>query len=207
MLKVKNKFIEMLSNNLIVENNKRTSAHKSLLDVCFMVAAVDQGIQYYFEFMQTVANHSYELGNYIDDSSHGYTHGSIHIYVRKPSAGTTGKSILEQYFHYYYSLHFVEDRRYFGECRCTAAANDFNAEHNCCGKTCDWSAPKFYLQKNYNGGHFSWNGDQQSYWDYQNKFNRYILEKEIEHETYKKEHERKQLEKLLKQIQAQLATL
>lgn len=65
----------------------------------------------------------------------------------------------------------------WGFCECEPGQEGYDPKHRCCGKSCDWYAPAFVLEKHRKMGSASWQGLERDYWAYEEAFNKRLTER------------------------------
>lgn len=204
---VKEKFIRDLINELNDENQRLERQNKQKLDICYIVSVIEQRIEECKEFMNTISKYNYCINGYEEDYTGGYTDGKIRILIEKPDKEKESDYLIDAYYDYCYYIEFTYDERYWGYCQCTPEDEGYNAEHNCCGYSCDWVAPAFRITKEYNLGYYSWKGFKRDYWEYEKKFKIMNSENAEELERLEKEKIKKQLEEQIIMLQKRIESL
>lgn len=57
-------------------------------------------------------------------------------------------------------------------CRCSENDENYNIEHKCCGKDCDWEIPTMTVYKEVEIGTSSFSGIERDLWSYEEEFNK-----------------------------------
>ncbi|MEC4565443.1 DUF5320 domain-containing protein [Paenibacillus sp. CMAA1739] len=194
-MSVKKVFIEKLAKVL---NEEQDDLDKPL-DICYMVSVVDQHLDRYSEFIEEISNNNYLINGYDKDNTGGYTNGRIRILIEKPEEETKCD--------YCYFIEFGFDERYWGYCQCKPDDEGYSVKHECCGNDCDWVAPSFHIEKCIYIGGDSWDGCENDYWKYEQKYYEEENNKNTYLDNYLKEQEKIRLQEQLKVIQSRLSEL
>lgn len=198
---IKEQFVERLTQELLNESARGLSNYGPL-DVCFMIAAIDQNIASCEEFMKDISTHEYDLNGYDHEE---YADGSINVFIVKPNS--EGECWVDSHKDYYYHITFSRSDRYWGYCQCTDDMPGYDHEHRCTGSGCDWVAPAFNLTKITNLDGASWQGAERDYWAYEKAFKSKQNNKRSEIENYQKSQEIKNLKAQQQKIAERLKEL
>ena len=197
-------FIKNLIECLDYENANRIRIYNEpQLDIPFLTAALQQHLsnKKYSSFLEDLSKYDYSIF-YYDNEKDNYSDGYILVELFNKNDGD--KFYNPIYCDYKFKIIFNTDDRMDGYCFCTSSDEDYDTRYNCCGHTCDWSAPQFVLQKIENIGSDSFNGDQHDYWDYKDKFIKMSIE---ENERLERLLKIRQLQELKADIEKQLEEL
>lgn len=171
---MKNKLINEIAECLKIENRSRDYNGNRLLDIPFMIAALDQHLtnKEYEDLLYDLERYDYGV-QYIEENPEDYySDGSIRIQLaEKNCEDNEYEYYVDRMLDYEYKIDFLHDERYWGYCECTKDDLDYDARHDCCGHGCDWTAPAFSISKIIHIGYNSFNGDEHDFWDYEDKFN------------------------------------
>lgn len=183
-----NEFIDDLVKELKRENDDREYYEKSKLNIPYIIAPLKQNLlkDDYKDFISNLSKYNYQI-NYSEDTSEGYTNGSIDIYLYQKNSEHEEWNTPSEKFHY--NIQFGKDQRYWGYCECNPEDNGYREDKQCCGHGCDWTAPEFSLNKVMDVGIDSWHGNAHDYWDFEDDF--YKSNKELAEEKAKKDKELK----------------
>jgi len=200
----KENFIRNLINELNSENKNRINNNKELIDVCYIISVIDQQIENCKEFIDDITTHTYHIESYDQDYSEGYTNGRIKILIEKPN---NENEYAIGYYNYFYYMEFLYDERPLGYCDCEYEDEGYNEKYECCGYSCNFTAPSFRIEKITDLNYCTWNGSESDYWEYKEKFesNRQNNNKEVE--KYKLEQKKQDLIYRIKELQDELDEL
>lgn len=99
---------------------------------------------------------------------------------------------------WYYQIKFDFEGRYLGYCECTPDMSDYREDKCCCGHGCDADFSSFTLNKVIKISNGTWQGDEHSYWEFEDDF--YKDEKEKERKETEIQELRKRLEEIAKKL-------
>ena len=133
-----------------------------------------------------------------NDHSGGYIDGKFEIYLYKNDSRDE-YMVSGEFAPYHYEIELLHDDRMWGYCECTPNDEGYNAEHNCCGDGCDWTAPSFRLTKIEHIAYASFKGYQKDMWELEEQWNEYL----IEHKEKQKQRELSRIEERMKELQKQ----
>ena len=104
-------------------------------------------------------------------------------------------------------MEFLYDERPLGYCDCEYEDEGYNEKYECCGYSCNFTAPSFRIEKITDLNYCTWNGSESDYWEYKEKFesNRQNNNKEVE--KYKLEQKKQDLIYRIKELQDELDEL
>lgn len=177
--KVIQDFFKILVKELKQENAYRNNHclkykedNKERLDIPFIIAPLWQELnkeyssnlpecKYYEEFKYDLEKHSNYSVNVLptpEDDYYTYCKISVDLYDEDVK------------YAYSYEFEFTYDQRYYGYCMCTPDMEDYREDKCCCGHGCDWDAPSFTMKQVQYICRKSWNGDEHSYWDFEDEF-------------------------------------
>lgn len=206
---MKEKFIKELIESLEFHNTHKEEEDENI-DVCSIVSVVDQQIEKCQDFMEDISSKEFQIGMYKKDTTEGYTNGDIYIYIIKGYEDFNGYESPTIYENYHYCIEFLIDERFWGYCDCSPEDEGYNEEYGCCGKGCDWVAPKFSISKIFEMETFKWVGLESEYWDYKKEYEeRLRADEKLKHlvqESIKKT-EKQKIELQIKELQERLADL
>ena len=206
-MSVKNDFIRKLIDELNSVNKERllNNDDKNLIDVCFMVSVIDQGIEKCTKFIEEMTKYDYHINRYIENKSGEYTNSKkIEILFEKPECEKESEYWVDNFYDWRYEIEFSHDDRSWGYCQCTLDDEGYNEEYDCCGNGCDWSAPAFSIEKIISVTHENWQGSEKDYWEYEEKFYSDEQNKDIEVEKYEKEKRIKSIKDEITKLQEEL---
>lgn len=184
MQKLENKTLQNFLERFIeVMKHEKKYRHNDLisnqLDIPFIISSLYQSFKNnpsdYTEFISDLEEYS-DYGFSIENSRNDYN-GIIdaYVYLSKETDGWT--SWIEETPKYDYLLSFTYDFRNYGYCMCTPDMDDYRDDKECCGHGCDAAFCEFSLQKIFYIKRDSWNGDEHSYWDFEDEF--YLNDEEL----------------------------
>lgn len=170
---MKDKLINEIIECLERENNSREYYDKRLLDIPFMIAALDQHLsnEEYIKLLCDIDKYDYMVQYIEADSEDYYSDGSISIQLAEKNNNGEEYYYVDRVLDYEYKINFHHDERMWGYCQCTKDYPDYDARYDCCGHGCDWTAPAFSVEKIIHIGYNSFDGDEHDFWDYEDKFN------------------------------------
>lgn len=204
-----NQFIGNLTEELLSENNDRKyDCDKKQLDIPFIISTLSQHLndKELNPFLNDIESGNYNI-RYEDIPDRYYEYGKIVISFYE------WKTINEEHHYsdindYAYSIILLHDPRDWGYCQCKSTDRDYREDKDCCGHGCDWWAPAFRIVKEISvGSQKNWDGDEHSFWDFED--NLYKSDRELAEEKERKDKEQKikHLQDSIKEMQAQLEGL
>lgn len=93
---------------------------------------------------------------YDKDRTHGYTDGTIQVYIHDTSRR--------------YDIKLLPDDRMWGYCNCKPEDEGYDTIKKCCGNGCDWIAPAFEAEIVTSIGVYKYQGDQRDMWEAEKKW-------------------------------------
>lgn len=197
------RFIESLKHEKEYTHNDLIS---NQLDIPFIISSLYQSFKNntsdYTEFISDLEEYS-NYGFSFENSRNDYN-GIIDVYVYLSKETNDWQ---EETPNYDYLLSFTYDERDYGYCMCTSDMEDYREDKQCCGHGCDATFCEFLLQKISYIKRDSWNGDEHSYWDFEDEF--YKNDEELA--TQKREEDReieiRELKKKIEEYSKRLAVL
>lgn len=204
-----NTFIEEVITELKNENSYAAYYEKKELDIPFLIAPLKQNLHKdeYKNFVSDLSKYDYWV-NYEEDNSEGYTNGRLDVLLTDRITNTENTvSLMTSPKNFYYSIEFTSDVRHWGYCECTPEDNGYQADKECCGCGCDWSAPAFNIKKIEYIGSSSWDGYERDYWEFEDAF--YKSDDELSKEKAEKDkaEKLKDLKSELSRIQDEISKL
>ena len=155
---VKDEFISALIDELNEENKYRIGENKSPINVCFMVATLDQQLDNCKEFIEVLENRNWVINGYERDEYDYYSDGKIRVVIKKHEEDKESEYLVDAYENYCYYIEFLEDQRYEGYCFCDENTEGYNQKYKCSGVSCDWTAPAFRITKEIDMYYAEWQG-------------------------------------------------
>jgi len=204
---IKDQFIQNLINELNSENEDRIYHDKKPLDIPYIISVIDQQIENCKEFLDDITKHTYDINNYDEDNSMGYTNGKIRILIEKPDNEKESEYMVDAYYNYCYYIEFTKDERHWGYCECEPEDEGYNEKYRCCGNGCDFTASAFRIEKVISLGSYAWKGQERDYWEYQEQFESNEQNKNKEVEKFKLEQEKQYLKDRINELQEELVNL
>lgn len=207
-MSIKEKFIKDLISELNDANERQLDyENKRTIDVCYVVSVIDQQLEDCKEFLEDITKNAYHINGYDEDTSGGYTNGKIRILIEKPDSEKESNYMVDAYYDYCYYIEFTKDERSWGYCQCSSGDIGYNADHDCCGSGCDWTAPSFNIEKSICLGGGMWNGQAKDYWKYKDKFNLNEQNKNNEVEKFKLKQRKESLQNQIAELKIELEKL
>lgn len=188
----KQKFIEKLVSEL---------KESEVQNIPFLVSVVEQQVHEFVELYEDINKYDFSIHNYQKDN---YTNGKIDVIIEKPENQRESDLLIDAYFDYHYTIHFVYDDRPWGYCTCSPEDKGYNKEHKCCGNGCDWYAPAIYVEKVMELGQANWYGNEADYWKYEEDFYKTSEEQQRENEIKKNEDRKQYILKIINDYEKEL---
>lgn len=205
MENIKEQFIKELINVLKDENEDRKYYEKRVLNIPYMVSALDQQLKNCTEFINELKNKKWVINGYDEDSTEGYTNGKIRILIEKENPESD--YMIDTYEDYCYYIEFLYDERHWGYCDCNEEDQFYSKKYKCCGIGCDWNAPAFRITKEINLSYEKWDGYEKDYWEYEERYYSTSEEEKLAKEQLEKEQRQKYLEDSIFKMQQELEML
>lgn len=193
-------FIEILIEAIKEENETREhhfyEENKPQLDIPFLISALYQSFKNnsgdYEEFINDLYNYDYDvLIECSKNDWNGIIDARINLFKDDIGGAYNIYDIKK-----YYEICFSREDRDWGYCECTPDMPDYRADKGCCGHGCDACFCSFELNKGFKVTSDSWDGDESSYWEFEDEF--YEDEKEIAEINKKKQ--KKEIEARIEEL-------
>lgn len=167
-------FINKVIKELTYEHDK----HDDEIDIPFILATLQQSLEKNpdSEFLSDLCGSEfYDIRYIVNDEKDYLSLGKILVSLSNCT--------------YEFEI-FIDLRPGDGYCWCKLGDEDYREDKDCCGHDCDWQAPALRLSKTCLLMDYRWQGDEHSYWDYEDDFYR------VNEELLKEKEERERLKEI-----------